>query len=318
MNKIPVGVSQCLLGDAVRYNGGHKHSRYITEVLTQFLELRPSCPEVAAGLGVPREPIRLVADGDLTRVKGSVDTGRDVTEALRREAEAVALQMPDICGYILMQKSPSCGLHSVKRYASSGTPKDNRGQGAFAARLRELLPLLPMEEAGRLNDPVLRENFITRLYAYHDWRRSLEARPSAAGLVAFYARYKYQVMAHHPVSYQAIGRLLADLRGKDPHEVNRQFVQLFMTALSRPVNRKGNANVMQHLQGYLKKLTSADEKAELRELIDAYRRGEVPLVAPLTLLKHYLRKVDMPYLQQQSFWSPHPEKLGLRYVGVAA
>ncbi len=312
MNKIPVGVSECLLGEPVRFDGGHKHNRYLTEVLGEYLAFLPVCPEVAIGLGVPRKPIRIIVTDNEERVRGVVDSRLDVTEALAAQADRVAAALPDICGYIFMQKSPSCGVFGMKRYTPGGQLLDNQGQGAYARRLVELMPLLPVEEAGRLNDPGLRDNFITRVFAFHDWKRSVATDPSPQKLIHFYSRYKYQVMAHHVPSYSMLGRLLADLSKPDIQHVCDEFITHFMVALSHIATRKGNTNAMMHLRGYLKNVLKEEENAELDRLINAYRSGEAPLVVPLTLLKHHLMKVDNPYLKQQTFWAPHPEKLGLR------
>jgi uncharacterized protein YbgA (DUF1722 family)/uncharacterized protein YbbK (DUF523 family) len=314
MDKIPIGVSQCLLGEPVRFDGGHKHFRYLTGVLSEYMQFWPVCPEVAIGLGIPRKPIRLLATDRGTRVVGTANPGLDVTEQLAAEADTAAAAMPELCGYVFMQNSPSCGVFGLKRYGANGYPLDSKGRGAYAGRLMELMPLLPVEEAGRLNDPGLRENFITRVFAYRDWQQQVGLEPTPKQLVDFYSRYKYQVMAHSVPGYNAIGKLLSDLRGKDMQAVGAEFVQLFMEALSHRAGRKGNANALMHLRGYLKDLLDKDEKEELGQLISAYRLGEVPLVVPMTLLKHYLKKVDIPYLQQQSYWSPFPEKLGLRNV----
>jgi uncharacterized protein YbgA (DUF1722 family)/uncharacterized protein YbbK (DUF523 family) len=317
MNKIPVGVSQCLLGEKVRYDGGHKHNRYLTEVLANYFDYKSVCPEVAIGLGIPRKPIRLVfKDGD-TRVVGVDNPELDVTDALKEQAEMVAQQMPDICGYVFMQNSPSCGVFGMKRYRDNGYPQDSKGRGAYAERLIELMPFLPVEEAGRLNDAGLRENFITRVFAFNDWKQSVEGEPSAKKLLDFYSRYKYQVMAHHMPSYYAIGRFLANMRERDLQTSCDTFFKLFMQALSHQATRKGNTNVLMHLRGYLKKDISGIEKQELSHLIESYHSGLVPLVVPLTLLKHHLLKLDNPYLKTQTFWSPHPENLGLRNHIVA-
>lgn len=310
--KIPVGISECLLGEPVRFDGGHKRNRFLTDVMSRYFDYRPVCPEVAIGLGIPRKPIRLVATDRGTRVQGADDAQLDVTEALAVEADKASARMPDICGYVFMQNSPSCGVFRMKRYADNGHPLDSDGRGAYAERLLQLRPLLPVEEAGRLSDAGLRENFITRVYAYHDWKCSVEIEPTAARVVDFYSRYKYQVMAHHVPGYKRIGRLVAQAGSMDIHTLCDEFLQQFMAALSHQAGRKGNTNTMMHLRGYLRDLLDKDEQEELSRLIRAYREGEVPLVVPLTLLKHYLRKVDNPYLQQQTFWAPHPEKLGLR------
>lgn len=312
MNKIPLGVSQCLLGEKVRYDGGHKRNHYLVDVLNEFFEFHPICPEVAIGLGIPRKPIRLVAMGNETHVRGVENPDLDFTDALAGQAELAVAQMPDICGYVFMQKSPSCGVFGMKRYSISGNPLDNSGRGAYAKRFMELMPLLPVEEAGRLNDAGLRDNFLTRVFAYHDFKTHVAAEPTAKKLIAFYSRYKYQVMAHHVPSYFSIGRYLSNLSGSDIHAFSDGFFRLFMTALSHHATRKGNTNAIMHLRGYLKAHLNAQDKQELSQVIDSYKAGLVPLVVPLTLLKHHLLKLDDPYLKSQTFWSPHPERLGLR------
>ena len=312
MIKIPIGVSQCLLGDKVRYDGGHKRSLFLTEVLVDLVEFRAVCPEVAIGLGVPRKPIRLVLENGETRVLGVENPELDVTEALLAQAEIAVKQMPDICGYVFMQNSPSCGVFGMKRYLPNGYSIDRQGRGAYAKRFIELMPLLPVEEAGRLMDVGLRENFLTRVFAYHDFKTQIAPAPTAKNLIEFYSRYKYQVMAHHVPSYFAIGRYLANLAGRDIQQTSAEFFQLFMDALKHHATRKGNTNAMMHLRGYLKNILNTRDKQELSQLIDSYNAGRVPLVVPLTLLKHHLLKLDNAYLKSQTFWSPLPEHLGLR------
>ncbi len=312
MSKILLGVSQCLLGDQVRYDGSHKRNRFLTEVLSQYVDYRPVCPEVAIGMGIPRKPIRLVASDGETRVKGVTNPDLDVTDLLVAEAEAASVQLQGICGYVFMQNSPSCGVFGLKRYGENGMPLDSRGRGAYAERFIQLNPLLPVEEAGRLMDHGLRDNFIARVFAYHDFQTQVVAQPSAKKLIDFYSRYKYQVMAHHVPSYYAIGRFLANLNGLEIQSAAQEFFALFMNALSRVAGRKGNTNAMMHLRGYLKAVLQAHEKQELSQLIESYRQGYVPLVVPLTLLKHHLMKLNNPYLKAQTFWAPHPENLGLR------
>lgn len=312
MDKIPIGVSQCLLGDPVRFDGGHKRNRYLTDVLAQYVEFRPVCPELAIGLGVPRKPIRLIVTDGQDRIRGIENPTLDVTDALMQEAHAASARMPDICGYVFMQNSPSCGAFSLKRYGTNGYSIDSRGRGAYAKRFMELMPLVPVEEAGRLTDAGLRENFITRMFALHDWRQHLQKNPTPKKVIEFYSRYKYQVMAHHVPSYFAIGKFLANLAARPIDETNREFIHLLMTALSHQASRKSNTNAMMHLRGYLKLRINKLEKAELSHLIESYGKGLVPLVVPLTLLKHHLIKLDNPYLKNQTFWSPYPEALGLR------
>lgn len=312
MSKIPLGVSQCLLGEQVRFDGGHKRNRYLTDILSEYIEFRPVCPEVAIGLGIPRKPIRLVIIGDETRVRGVQNPELDVTDALVAQAEFAAQQMPDICGYVFMQNSPSCGVFGMKRYRDNGYTADGRGRGAYAQRFMELMPLLPVEEAGRLNDAGLRDNFLARVFAYHDFKTNVALAPTAKKLIDFYSRYKYQVMAHHVPSYFTIGRYLSNLAGRDIQTSCDEFFRLFMEALTHHATRKGNTNAIMHLRGYLKEHLNTQDKQELSQLIDSYKAGMVPLVVPLTLLKHHLLKLDNPYLKSQTFWSPHPERLGLR------
>lgn len=312
MAKIPVGVSQCLLGESVRFDGSHKHNHYITDVLGEFLDFHPICPEVAIGLGVPRKPIRLMAHTGQNRVQGIEDPSLDVTGSLTEHADIVANQHPDLCGYLFMQRSPSCGVFSVKRYGSQGNVLDNKGRGLYAKRLMELMPLLPVEEAGRLNDLGLRDNFLTRVFALHDWKTSVASAPSAKKLIDFYSRYKYQVMAHHVPSYFAIGKRLANLAAQDINASCSEFLPLFMGALAHPATRSGNTNAMMHLRGYLKKILDTRDKQELSRLIESYQAGWVPIVVPLTLLKHHLVKLGNPYLSAQTFWEPYPEKLTVR------
>jgi uncharacterized protein YbgA (DUF1722 family)/uncharacterized protein YbbK (DUF523 family) len=314
MNKIPLGVSQCLLGEPVRYDGSHKRTRYLTDVLSKYVDYRPVCPEMAIGLGVPRKPIRLIVTDRQDRIRGVENPALDVTDALVQEAEQAVAQMSDICGYVFMQNSPSCGVFSLKRYGENGHSIDSRGRGAYAKRFIELMPLIPVEEAGRLIDAALRENFITRIFALHDWRQSVASAPSAKKIIEFYSRYKYQVMAHHVPSYFLIGKFLANLSNKSIDDIAQEFISLLMAALGHHASRKGNTNAMMHLRGYLKLHINSQEKQELGHLIESYTKGFVPLVVPLTLLKHHLMTLDNPYLKQQTFWSPHPDDLGLRNV----
>ena len=312
MKKIPIGVSECLLGAPVRFDGGHKRNRYVTDVLTDYVEFYPVCPEVAIGLGIPRKPIRLIVTDGQDRIRGVENAVLDVTDALIQEAESAAEKMPDICGYIFMQNSPSCGVYGLKRYGENGHSIDSSGRGAYAKRFMELMPLVPVEEAGRLNDAGLRENFITRIFALHDWHETVAPAPTAKKLIAFYSRYKYQVMAHHVPSYFLIGKFLANLANRSIEDVSKEFIGLLMTALGHQATRKGNTNALMHLRGYLKLHITKQAKEELSHLIESYTKGIIPLVVPLTLLKHHLMTLDDPYLKSQTFWEPHPDALGLR------
>lgn len=230
-DKALVGVSRCLLGDRVRYDGGHKYDQWVNQVLAEHFEYHPVCPEMAIGLGVPRKPIHLVITDAQTRVCGVEEPDLDVTDALASEAERTLNAAPKLSGFIFMQNSPSCGVHGVKRYIHQGTLLDTNGQGAFAARLIKSNPLLPVEEAKQLAEPAVRNNFITRIQAYHDWQYSLEKNPSPAALKAFYSRYKSKILARHPTSWSLIEHLLANKRGRDCQRINQELAVVFMQAL---------------------------------------------------------------------------------------
>ena len=309
---IKVGISACLLGEPVRFNGGHKESRLCSETLARHFEFVPVCPEVAIGLGTPRQPIRLVGDPDHPRAVGSVHAELDVTDALSAYGRQVATELHDICGFVLMQKSPSCGMERVKVYQANGHPIEGGGSGLFAHALMQARPDLPIEEDGRLNDPVLRENFLTRIFAYAEWQRLVASGVTRKALVEFHSRYKYQLMATDPVQYKALGRLVATV-GKQPLEAfaPSYFSQL-MAALKKTASRGTPTNVLQHLSGYLKRDLGTQDKQELQRLIDQYREGVVPLVVPMTLLKHHFRRHPDRYVATQVYLQPHPEDLSLR------
>ena len=311
--KPKIAISACLAGEEVRFNGGHKQSRLCTHVLAEHFELVPVCPEVAIGLGVPRAAIHLAGDPEHPRAVGSRDPSLDVTDALRDYAVHTAAALDDICGYIFMQKSPSCGLERIKVYQANGYPARQLASGLYAERFCELRPDLPVEEEGRLCDPVLRENFITRVLAYADWQRLCSEGLSRHALIAFHSRYKYQLMAHNPEQYKVLGKLLGSMtRQDDAEQVGAAYFSQFMTALRRCASRGTHGNVLMHLSGYLRRFLGPQDKQEIRGLIDQYMAGVVPLVVPLTLLKHHLRHHPDPYLLAQVYLQPHPENLSLR------
>ncbi|MBK5010637.1 DUF1722 domain-containing protein [Pseudomonas sp. S60] len=312
-HKPRIAISACLTGHSVRYNGGHKASDLCRAQLEEHFEWTPVCPEVAIGLGVPRDPIRLVGNPDHPEVVGTRNPGMDLTGPLRTYGEQMANELDDICGYIFMQKSPSCGLERVKVYQDNGHPAFHSGRGAYAQAFCERRPDLPVEEEGRLHDPVLRENFISRVYAYADWQRVLAEGLNRGALVNFHSRYKYLLMANNPQAYRTLGRMLGTLsKDDDPLVVGPQYFSELMQALRRCASRGTHSNVLQHLSGYFKDALTPSDKSELQELIGQYQQGVVPLVVPLTLLKHHLRNHPDPYLQQQAYLQPHPESLGLR------
>ncbi len=306
-----LGISACLLGDLVRFNGGHKESRLCSRSLAQHVDFVPLCPEVAIGLGIPREPIRLVGDPGAPRAVDSRHR-RDHTEALTEFGEIMAEQLADISGYIFMQKSPSCGLQRVRVYQADGSPAAGGSRGIFASAFCGVRPDLPVEEDGRLNDPVLRENFLTRVYAYAQWQVLIRDGLSHKAIIGFHSRYKYQLMANDPVQYQALGRLLGSIGEHPADEIGPRYFSALMAGLRKCATRRTHSNVLQHLCGYLKGHLDRDDKVELQRLIDQYRSGMFPLVVPLTLIKHHFNVHPDRYIAQQAYLQPHPEGLGLR------
>ncbi len=312
VHKPKLGISACLLGAEVRFNGGHKESHLCTGALTEYFEFVPACPEVAIGMGIPREPIRLVGDAENPQALGSVNRELNVTQALADYGVQMATELDDISGYIFMQKSPSCGLERVKVYRENGAPVDGGGRGIYAQAFCARHPNLPVEEDGRLNDPVLRENFITRVFAYAAWHELLKAGLTRRSLTEFHSRYKYQLMANDPVQYKALGKLLGDMGRSDPNDIAAQYFSDLMSALKKCATRRTHTNVLQHLTGYLKQTISAADKQEIQQLITQYHQGIVPLIVPLTLLKHHFRQHPDPYVALQVYMQPHPENLSLR------
>ncbi|MGC5703507.1 DUF1722 domain-containing protein [Pseudomonas sp. NFXW11] len=310
--KPKIAISACLMGAEVRYNGGHKESRLCSRILSEHFDFLPLCPEVAIGMGTPREPIRLVGAAEQPRAQGSVDASLDVTRPLAEYGAQMAAQLDGICGYIFMQNSPSCGLERVKVYQANGIPQRNGGRGIYAQAFCAGRPDLPVEEAGRLNDPVLRENFLARVYVYRDWQALLEQGLSRRALTDFHSRCKYLLMAHHPLQYKALGKLLGSMGKSDPALIGPQYFSQLMAALSRCATRGTHSNVLQHLSGYLKQAISSEDKQEMQHIIGQYRHGIVPLVVPMTLLKHHFRLHPDPYIAQQLYLQPHPENLSLR------
>ncbi len=309
---IRLGVSSCLLGDEVRFDGGHKRDRFVTDLLGRFVEWVPVCPEVEVGMDIPRPALRLVGEGDSVRMV-EIKSGRDHTRAMERySARRVrALRGLDLCGYILKKDSPSCGMTRVKVYGETGMPR-REGKGLYASTLMEAYPNLPFEDEGRLNDPKLRENFIERVFAYQRLSHLFRGRWTRGQVVAFHTAHKLQLMAHSTVAYRELGRLVATLKQTPRAVFRKQYESGFMEALSQLASRGRNANVLQHAAGHMKKMLNSASRGELAELIHDYRKGLVPLVVPLTLVGHHVRCQDVDYLKGQVFLEPHPKELMLR------
>jgi uncharacterized protein YbgA (DUF1722 family)/uncharacterized protein YbbK (DUF523 family) len=311
LGRVRLGVSACLLGAQVRFDGGHKRNRFIIDELGEHFDFVPMCPEVAIGMGTPRPAIRLVGDVDAPRAVGSRDPGLDVTEPLRRYSADAARRLDGLCGFIFKKDSPTCGMERVKVYNGSGMPQAD-GVGVFAREVMQANPLLPVEEEGRLNDPVLRENFVSRVYVYARWQALQRRGLSKKGLIDFHARHKLLLMAHSPAAYKELGRMLARLDGAQLETLAGRYIAHVMRALGTRASRKRHANVLQHLLGYLRRHVDGTSRGDLVEVIDAYRLGLVPLVVPLTLLQHHFRSNPHPYIAQQVYMNPHPRKLMLR------
>ena len=307
-----MGIGSCLAGNAVRYNGQTKSPNQHVRNIAGHFEMHAFCPEMAIGMGVPRPPIHLVGDGDVIRALDVDSHSNDFTERLAGYAATVLALAPALCGYILVRGSPSCGYERVKRYNMNGLHVASDQQGLFARALSTADPLLPLEDDGRLNDAGLRESFVIRAYTYHDWKRLLAEGLSAHRLVAFYSRYKYLVMAHHLPSYLRLGPLIADAGKADLEALAGEFIHILMAALGRRATRRSHSNVLYHLSGYLKHSVSSGERRRLAALIEQYRTGQLPLIVPVTMLKHHFANSPNAYIDSQVFLSPYPDTLQLR------
>jgi uncharacterized protein YbgA (DUF1722 family)/uncharacterized protein YbbK (DUF523 family) len=311
-DKIRLGISACLLGQNVRYDGGHKLDRYLTDTLGQYVEYVPVCPEVECGLGVPREAMRLVGDPQSPRLV-TVRTGQDLTGRMLTWARGRVreLEKEGLCGFIFKSDSPSSGMERVKVYNEKGMP-EKAGIGMFAKTFMDRFPLMPVEEEGRLHDPKLRENFIESIFTLRRWRELVEGKKSLGTLVAFHTQHKLLVLSHSEKHYRAMGKVVAEGKKLPLNEVYAKYETLLLEALKLKTTLKKNVNVLQHMMGYFKEKLSRDEKQELLEILDEYRKGYIPLVVPITLINHYVRKYREDYLRQQVYLNPHPIALQLR------
>jgi len=313
MEKMKLGISTCLLGFPVRYDGGHKLDHYLRDTLGQYVEFVPVCPEVESGFGVPREAVRLVGDAERPRLI-TVRSKQDLTDRMtnwvaRRVRE---LESERLCGFVFKSGSPSSGMERVKVYNEKGAAAKN-GVGLFARAFMDHFPNLPVEEEGRLNDPVLRENFIERIFIYARWQELVRrGRLKLSDMIDFHASNKLLILAHSPQHYRELGRLVAGAKAMNIPDLVSVYERWLMEGMKRQATPRKNANVLMHMAGYFKKELSSWEKSELLELINQYRTNILPLVVPLTLLKHYVGKYDQPYLKGQTYLNPHPLELRLR------
>ena len=309
MDKIPIGISSCLLGHPVRHDGGHKYHSYIEQTLGQYFRFRPFCPEMESGMGTPRPAIQLQETPRGVRAICVKDHNLDVTERL--EAISVRQQdwLGDLCGYILKKDSPSCGMQRVKVY-TDGIPF-RKGAGIFADYLRQAFPNLPIEEEGRLGDAALRENFIQRVFVYYRWRQLCEQPLTPFALMRFHSRHKLIAMSHNQDTAHKLGRMVADCKSETLDNLSNDYFSMLMECLRVIATRKNHVNVLQHIQGYLKTKLDSDDKLELVEAIENYRLNRAPILVPLTLLRHHFRKQPNEFIVDSYYMYPHPSELNL-------
>lgn len=310
--KIRLGISACLLGEKVRFDGGHKHDRFLTGTLGRYVEYVPVCPEVELGLPTPREALRLVGNPDDQRLVFS-RSGEDITERMQAWAKerVTELEKENLSGFIFKSKSPSSGMTRVKLYDKNGSP-NSQGVGLFAKAFMEHFPLLPVEEEGRLHDPQLRENFIEIIFTLKRWRESIARGKTRGVLVDFHSRHKLLFMAHSPEIYRQMGKLVASGNDVKTSQIYEQYMPLLMEGMRLKTTVAKHVNVLQHILGYFKKQLTNDEKQEVLQVFHDYRAGLIPLIVPITLLNHFIRKYDQPYLKEQVYLNPHPLELQLR------
>ncbi len=299
-----VGVSSCLLGEEVRFNGGHSRSRFLTDELDRYVDWVPYCPEMEIGLGTPREAVRLTDDGRLVNRSGTADHTRAMA----------ALPLPrDLDGYVLKARSPSCGLRGIPRYRDNGHPADRKGRGLYAARLMDGDPLLAAEDEGRLNDPTLRERFVERLFAGARLRLLFASAWRPRDLVAFHARHKLQILAHDPARYREAGRVVARAGVRPLGEVAAEYSAVFRTAMAGKATRGRNANALQHAFSQISEVIDDPRRHDIVDTIDAYRTGDVPLSVPVALLSHHAHGDGLAWVAEQTYLNPYPAELRLRH-----
>ncbi|SHI18897.1 YbgA family protein [Ferrimonas marina] len=307
-----VGVSACIIGQPVRFDGGHKRSHFVDDQLSQWVQLKPLCPEVGAGMTVPRPTVRLRKIGESVRIMDDKNNV-DYSDAMHAFNERALPGLASLSGYVVCAKSPSCGMERVKVVQEDGKGAERNGRGLFTDALMKRYPLLPVEEDGRLNDPHLRENFVVRVLIYQELQQLMQ-QPSKAALLAFHQKHKLQILSHNQDGYRQMGRFVASLRNDQVEGAMQEYGQMLMDALKRPASRKGHTNVLQHIQGYFKKDIAGEERQHLHDTILAYRRGRLPLMAPLSIVQHLLTRFPKPYITGQSYLRPHPDSLALRCV----
>jgi uncharacterized protein YbgA (DUF1722 family)/uncharacterized protein YbbK (DUF523 family) len=308
--RIQIGISACLLGEPVRYDGGHKRLPFADDELSRHFDFLKICPEQAIGMGVPRPTIRLVGDPDKPQLIGSSNAELNVTDAMQAFAKETTPKLTEISGYILCAKSPSCGMERVPVYDEQGNGLGKVGVGLFARQLMAVHPLLPVEENGRLNDVHLRENFVLRVVAYSRWQAIIAQGLNSKLLEDFHRRHKFLLLAHNQAIYRELGPIVAE--AGEINERGERYIKKFMLALKQPASTKNHTNTLMHIQGFFKDHLDADDRLKLTETVRDYAAGQLPLLVPLEMLSHYLKKYHIDYLLDQYYFDPYPRDLKLR------
>ncbi len=310
-----IAISSCLVGQEVRFDGGHKQFRYATESLATYFDFVPLCPEVAIGLGIPRPTIRLIAgQNGTTEAVSNADRTLRYTEQLSAYGRKMVPTLHEVCGYIFKKDSPSCGMERVKVYRNNDGPPDRTGIGIYANEIIKAHPNLPIEEEGRLTDTKLRENFLERVFLYHRWLQFMERGFTSDGLVKFHTVQKFAVLAHDEPAYRELGRIVAGVGARGVEDCCAAYISLLMSAMKVLTTPKKHANVLMHIMGFFKDSMAAEDKAELLRLIDAHRAGLVPVIVPITLLNYFRLRYPSAYIDEQTYLEPHPPELMLRNV----
>lgn len=301
------------MGESVRYDGAHQRNKLLCDDLKNYFEYTAICPEMGIGLGRPRPTISLVGQAGEERAFIRDGKESDLTDDLKNYADEQRETLQGMRGYVFKSKSPSCGMKAVKLHkVLDGAPIGKKGVGIYAKRLMELFPHIPMEEEGRLNDPALKENFFERVFAYHEWCKLEEKGWRAKDLIAFHSKFKYAIMSHHYRDYKALGRLVAGVTDRTVAEVKQDYLPIFMTSMKRHSSRRNHSNVLYHILGYLRRYLSKQEKVDIVQMIEQYRKGILPLIVPISFFRHYFNQYPNHYIFQQSYLRPYPDELKLR------
>lgn len=313
-DRLYIGISACLLGHQVRFDGGHKRSPQLMALAESFVDFDPLCPEVEIGLGTPRPTIQLRKGEQAIHLVTSKPPHQDLTAKMESYATERVEKLGELDGFIFKKDSPSCGMTRVPVVINDSGYREKSGTGVFAKAFMNRWPLIPAEDEGRLNDAAIRENFFERVYAYRRWKQMLTQQNTALGLIEFHSRHKLQLLARGAHHYRELGRLVARTRRKNLGEMREVYIARFMEIMTIRPDRGKHINVLQHIQGYLKRKISREDKMELAQLFEAFRQRQLPLITPVTLLRHHLRHHPERYLSRQYYLAPFPDALALRAV----